>query len=772
MYKQVCLPAMIRYIKISAFVSRTLKSGELSDMDVPIDSKVRKRVACAAVTTIIVIALLLAFTIVSTRKATDDVIASVSSVYLHEISDQVVSHFNTGLSNRFAQMDAVASGLSMYAPSDRAMAQTFLSTQEGIGDAAFLAVLTSTGDCFTANGTSPDLDDANEDQIVSTYLNDEAGHEVVIMGDTVVLYNRIEPIACGGEVFTGLVVGYSTIDLGEKFDLDLLGGFSHASMIARNGTAIAVGRGSELTPGENLFDQLDGRVTFPEGSSLDTLRRSLSKGETCIMPLSGNGGGEYLYFMPIGRTEWYLCTSMPYGVIDSDIGNLTAIVARNALIMGGVILIVGLAFFFIYYCLMSKSTRLLAEEKNRAESAFAEAQKANLAKTEFLSRMSHEIRTPMNGIMGMTSIALENMGDDEKVRACLGKVTLSSEHLLSLINDILDMSKIESGKMEIKREVFELETFIGSLTAVLRAQGSERGIAYDTAIDGRIPHSLIGDPLRLNQIIYNLTGNAFKFTPAGGSVTLRVKRIPGVDGRIWLRFSVVDTGYGIEPEYIDKIFLSFEQGDASVARKHGGTGLGLTITKRFVELMGGRIRVASIVGHGSTFTVDVPFEPVDGDFFDMVSIATDIDQVSIPDPVDVNSFDFSGVRILIAEDNMLNQEIAIELMTMAGAVTDTASTGREAVDMFAASDLGFYDLVLMDIQMPEMDGCEASSTIRDLDRADAHSVIILAMTANAFTEDEKRSIASGMDGHISKPLDIRHVYATINEFLEMRRNAR
>ena len=385
--------------------------------------------------------------------------------------------------------------------------------------------------------------------------------------------------------------------------------------------------------------------------------------------------------------------------------------------------------------------------------------------------MSHEIRTPINGIMGMTAIALESIGDDGKVRTCLEKVTLSSEHLLSLINDILDMSKIESGKVEIKNEPFDLSTFIGSLAAVFRTQASERNVAFDTVVEGEVPGHVVGDPLRLNQVVYNLMGNAFKFTPEGGSVTLRIERLADAeDGCVWLRFAVDDTGCGIEPEHLDKIFASFEQGDASVARKHGGTGLGLAITKRFVELMGGRIRVASVVGHGSSFAVDVPLGRATGE--PAVVDEPEAEEAAAPVALHPDAHDFAGAHILVAEDNALNQEIAVELMTMAGASVETASTGREAVEAFAASDAGHFDLVLMDVQMPELDGYGAARAIRAMDRPDASTVAILAMTANAFTEDEERSAESGMDGHLSKPLDIRRVYATIDGFLEKRRNGR
>ena len=298
---------------------------------------------------------------------------------------------------------------------------------------------------------------------------------------------------------------------------------------------------------------------------------------------------------------------------------LSWVLMQNAVLMATMIIAVIAIFFSIYYQLVKRNTRLLSDEKNRAERASEEARRASLAKSEFLSRMSHEIRTPMNGIMGMTAIALENAHDEEKARACLEKIDVTSEHLMALINDILDMSKIESGKIDIKRETFDFGTFVGSLDDVFGTQALEQGIRYKTEEVGALPSLLVGDGLRLNQIVYNLVGNAFKFTPRDGSVTLRIEELPAPpeedaahDDAIWLRFSVTDTGCGIKPENRERIFSSFEQGDESSCRR-GGTGLGHAITKRFTEMMGGRISLSSEVGKGSTFTVDVPFGRASGE---------------------------------------------------------------------------------------------------------------------------------------------------------------
>ena len=735
-------------------------------MSVHFGSHGRRRAAVAVVAVAVAVALLLAYTIISTRKATDDVIANVSEVYLGELSKQLVFHFDTGVENKFSQLETVASGLEMAAPESREQTVDYLQAQAGNDDYAFLAVRTASGEFVSADGEVRPCD-GDGGELPAYY--DAQGRRVVLYDDKIVLVDDIEPLRCGDDTIVAAVCGFSSLGVGDRLNLTLFDGFSRSIMIDRDGMCVVSDRNSGLDSGESLFALIDERGSFVGGSSEEERIRSvLASGGTVNVPIVFDGRSEYLYFYPLGHAEWYLCTVMPYSVIEGDIGDLSGTIAANAAIVGAAVLLFVLLVFLLYYRMARRNTRLLAEEKDRAERAFAEAQQASLAKTEFLSRMSHEIRTPMNGIMGMTAIALESIGDDGKVRTCLEKVTLSSEHLLSLINDILDMSKIESGKVEIKNEPFDLSTFIGSLAAVFRTQASERNVAFDTVVEGEVPGHVVGDPLRLNQVVYNLMGNAFKFTPEGGSVTLRIERL--ADGCVWLRFAVDDTGCGIEPEHLDKIFASFEQGDASVARKHGGTGLGLAITKRFVELMGGRIRVASVVGHGSSFAVDVPLGRATGE--PTVVDEPEAEEAAAPVALHPDAHDFAGAHILVAEDNALNQEIAVELMTMAGASVETASTGREAVEAFAASDVGHFDLVLMDVQMPELDGYGAARAIRAMDRPDASTVAILAMTANAFTEDEERSAESGMDGHLSKPLDIRRVYATIDGFLEKRRNGR
>ncbi len=531
-----------------------------------------------------------------------------------------------------------------------------------------------------------------------------------------------------------------------------------------------------------------------------------------------------------------------------------------------------------------RSALLQAQKADELRDALLLAQKASKAKKEFLSRMSHEIRTPMNVIIGMTTIASTHLDERPRLEDCLSKIANSSRHLLSIINDVLDMSKIEEGKLSISHDPFQLRNLIESVISIVYPQAAGQDKNFDCGIHGLETEMLVGDSLRTKQILLNLLSNAIKFTPQGGSVRLDVRQARMENGKTRLQFSVSDTGIGMNEEFLGRLFQPFEQADNSISVKYGGTGLGMAITQNLVELLGGSIRVESKPEEGTTFTVALPFDvpdsPVDRrqvklehlkvlvadddrdtcvhtalllermginarwvqsgseavrtvleahglrQGFDVCFLdwkMPDMDGVEVtrrirerigPETliIIISAYDWSaieeeareaganafvakplfdsslhdvllstmhsasfdagkprvrpgicrGKHFLLAEDNALNREIAVELLKETQAEIDCVENGEQAVARFLASSEGYYSLILMDIQMPVMDGYEAAKVLRANNvRADAATVPIVAMTADAFKEDVEQAFAAGMNGHIAKPIEIESLYRVL-----------
>jgi signal transduction histidine kinase/CheY-like chemotaxis protein/ABC-type amino acid transport substrate-binding protein len=397
-----------------------------------------------------------------------------------------------------------------------------------------------------------------------------------------------------------------------------------------------------------------------------------------------------------------------------------------------------------------------AQARALLQNAVNQAETASKSKSEFLARMSHEIRTPLNAIIGLATIARHYEDDPSKVDDCLTKIDSSSKVLLSLINDILDMSAIENNKMKLASAPFDLLSSLENLRDIYLPQCQGKKIKFVTNFV--IPDPLVeGDELRISQILLNLLSNAYKFTPDGGEIHFEAHRSSLQEKKVYYRFVVKDNGVGMSEELQKRLFRPFEQENAETAQKYGGSGLGLSIVKSLVSMMGGSIAVDSSLAHGTTFVIDLPF------LLSSENIAEGAAEKELAQPL---NYDFEGQRVMLVEDNPINREIAVELLKMANLKTDCATNGEEAVAMFNASKENEYSLILMDIQMPLMDGYEATKAIRAMDRKDAKSIPIYAMTANAYSEDVTHALSSGMNGHIAKPIDPATLYRTIAEALD------
>ena len=397
------------------------------------------------------------------------------------------------------------------------------------------------------------------------------------------------------------------------------------------------------------------------------------------------------------------------------------------------------------------------EAKKQLENAQELAKEANRAKSDFLSAMSHDIRTPMNAIIGMTALASAHLGEKERVEDYLNKISISSRHLLSLINDVLDMSKIERSKITLGRVKISLPDLVSQILAMMAPQARDAGLNFEAGAEGISHKYFYGDSLRISQILINLLSNAVKFTPKGGQVYFLAEEIMPVKktGHVRFRFTVRDTGIGMPESFAAHVFEPFSRGRA--VERIEGTGLGLSITRGLVELMDGSVSIESQEGKGSSFKVELEFELAEESGED--SFAKENVKAAGAEAEN----DLTGCRFLVAEDNALNAEILCELLSMNGAETDLVTDGAQAVEAFQNAAPGTYDAILMDVRMPVMNGYEATRRIRQTDRPDAGTIPVIAMTANAFAEDIQASVEAGMSAHVAKPIDVNVLWSTLKK---------
>ena len=421
----------------------------------------------------------------------------------------------------------------------------------------------------------------------------------------------------------------------------------------------------------------------------------------------------------------------------------------------------------LYYLSQRQANRMREErEKERnfqnqqLTEALQAARVASESKTIFLSNMSHDIRTPMNAVLGFTTLLERDAESPDKVRSYTKKITASGKYLLSLINDVLDIAKIESGKVVLHIEQFALSDVLSSVETIIRPMAQAKKQEFRMELTNINHEHLVGDEARINQILINLLSNAVKYTPEGGHIQLRIIGLkPQSSLYEHICFEVEDDGYGMTPEFLKTIFDTFTRAENSTTNKVQGTGLGMSITKGIVDLMGGSITVSSEVDRGSLFRVDLELRIPE-------KAAPDQPTVDSTEPAECTSL--TGVHFLAAEDNEINAEILTELLEIEGASCEITVNGQLVVERFRGSAPGEFDAILMDVQMPVMNGLDATKAIRALDREDAGRIPIIAMTANAFSEDERAALDAGMDAHVPKPLDMELLKKTIGRLIKRR----
>ena len=561
------------------------------------------------------------------------------------------------------------------------------------------------------------------------------------------------PVTMGEEAvrFTHIVLLKDIRTVKQYYTTETYGGSAATYIIKKNGTlAYFDADADDVIGARNVFKAL-GEAEYVQGRSFDIVKAQLDREgiSTADIRLDGT---EYFYCLTsLDAYSMILMLLIPAdSVAVSTVNMMNSAIRSETVFISAVVLLLLFLFFSLLIAQRSRRMVKLEQDANRElERLRAAAESANAAKSTFLNNMSHDIRTPMNAIIGFTDIAFKQHPSPE-VKNCLDKISVSSKHLLALINDVLDISRIESGKLMYAPAPVDIAEVSDSVLAIMQGYLSGRNITFRAESDTPPSRCVLTDAMRVREVLVNILGNAVKFTPDGGSVTYSVSYLPGSDARsMTVRYRVSDTGIGMSEEFVGRIFEEFSQEEQDARTQYKGTGLGMAITKKYVDLMGGTVSVQSKKGVGSTFTVDLPME------------LTDAPVAGKNDGAALNT-DLTGLNILMAEDNDLNAEIAVVQLEELGMRITRAVDGEEAVRLFADNPQGTFDLIFMDVMMPGLNGYDATKAIRSLPgRSDARSVPIIAMTANAFAEDIQASLDAGMDGHLSKPIVIEEVIKTV-----------
>ncbi len=715
-----------------------------------------RRTARFLIVSIVLVATLCVFMFVyQTRymnKKSAETISEIGEIYMSGLSERAAAHFQTTVELRLSQVSALVDAVPPQSKSSERSIRVALSYHARARGFDHLAFYSSDGTFDMLYGDLVEV--SGKDGFFNSLTNgeekmaigyDSTGEEVLLMGIPA------DYVMSNGEESIALVAALPVSYISETLALGSSDARIYHFIIRRDGSFIL--RGIDVNH-DNYFDRVRTEYESIGGKTADEYLAQLDKAMAGRQNYSTefviDGERRYLYCSPLAYSDWYLMLFLPYGSLDEAVNSLGSQWVRIARISCSMILVAMLVVFSYYYYLMHQQMKSLEQARQAAEHA-------NRAKSEFLSNMSHDIRTPMNGIVGMTAVALAHLDNTQQVENCLMKISLSSKHLLGLINDILDMSKIESGKMTLAHEPVSLKETLEGITNIIQPQVNVKKQTFEVSANNIYVKKVYTDSVRLNQVLLNLLGNAVKFTPDGGSIWLKLSQEASPRGddyvrtHVWVR----DTGIGMTPEFQKRVFESFMREDNARVQKTEGAGLGMAITKYIVDMMEGDIQVASEPGKGSEFHVILDFRKAEEQASDM-----SVQEADAPEEADLR-----GRRILLAEDNDLNWEIAQELLSDMGLELEWAEDGRICLDKFRQSPVGYYDAILMDIRMPNMNGYDSTREIRALNRPDAATIPIIAMSADAFEDDIRKCMDSGMNAHIAKPIDMDEVTRILCRYL-------
>lgn len=693
----------------------------------------------------------------SAADAVSEVTATISEQYSHELNAQTVSHISATLENYYADLDMAFSLISELDAPDTEKLGRFIGNIKNNTGIAYLAFADTEGYLYDENGGSLGT---LKTKMLGRLLNGEkhvVSDNESINGQNLILVGTsyTEPVRVGEKQICIVILGVTPGALSEKIILSNFNSGGYSSLMHADGSYV-IKNPSVPYSGLNQFKILEAHNSASQ-EVIDELKAAVAEGGTYMMEILNNEGEvqDYAYFAPVPGTDWYSVNTMPGAFIKTSVVLLQKKHTQLALIIGGMVAVLAIIIILAQY----SSGKKLRKSREELAEALELARAASESKTAFLFNMSHDIRTPMNAILGYTDIGLAHAEDAERTVESFKKIRVAGSHLLNLINDILEMSRIEAGKLELCERETDIIAAIESVDIMSRSLALSKNITYETVLGDICDRYIYADELHVNEIIINLISNAVKYTPAGGKVTYSINQVGEVkNGRATFRFAIADNGIGMSEEFQKHLFEAFSRETNSTVSKTEGAGLGLSIVKKIVDIHGGTVRAESEQNKGSVFTVELPFRVMTAEEAEKLKAAE-----TKPSAQARTGAELRGKRILLVEDNEINREIATEILEDAALLVEEAEDGSIALEKLREKGMQYYDLILMDIQMPVMDGYAATKAIRALPGGD--TVKIIALSANAFEEDKQRSKQAGMNAHVAKPININELFRVMGELL-------